>query len=298
MTQFSTGGDDGTDRQNHVGDQYFLESGDQVRYFLEEGALTSTGTLNRPAHLTVNKCGHALHAFDPTFAQFSFAQAVQNVARSLGIHSDPRVLQSMIICKQPSIGGSVPAHNDSTFLFTDPPSAIGFWFALEDCTKDNGTLSFLPGSHRWTKAPDQTGNPNQQPEQKQANLPPVPRPQEDLTQLHSLGVGPARGVNKRFVRLVPGNTQAGTGFEVLSTTEEACWDEDQARLEEVPAGTLVLIHGSVLHRSEKNLSSNCTFVPVLFSSSFSSSSSFPFLLVSHHSIPVVSFGLMDLRCFW
>lgn len=39
---------------------------------------------------------------------------------------------------------------DRTFLYTDPPSALGFWFALEPCTASNGALSFLPGSHRRT----------------------------------------------------------------------------------------------------------------------------------------------------
>ena len=42
----------------------------------------------------------------------------------------------------------VPSHQDSVFLYTDPPSAVGFWFALEDCTKTNGCLSFVPGSHK------------------------------------------------------------------------------------------------------------------------------------------------------
>lgn len=40
MTKFSTGGEDGAD---HVGDAYFLESGDKVRFFFEEGTYIKSG---------------------------------------------------------------------------------------------------------------------------------------------------------------------------------------------------------------------------------------------------------------
>lgn len=69
------------------------------------------------------------------------------MARSLGFQK-PQVLQSMLIFKQPYIGGTVPIHQDSTFLYTEPTSAVGFWYALEDCTTENGCLYFLPGSHK------------------------------------------------------------------------------------------------------------------------------------------------------
>ena len=122
----------------------------------------------------------------------------------------------MIICKQPEIGGAVPPHQDSTFLYTDPPSAVGFWYALEDATVENGCLSFLPGSHK--------GAP----------------------------------IDKRFVR-----KEDGSGTEFIDTTgvkfppgkdygtAEA---QGEYKLGEVKTGTLVLIHGNLLHKSEKNVS--------------------------------------------
>ena len=54
----------------------------------------------------------------------------------------------MYIFKQPSIGGEVTCHQDSTFLYTDPMSCVGFWFALEDATLENGCLWAEPGGHR------------------------------------------------------------------------------------------------------------------------------------------------------
>jgi hypothetical protein len=69
------------------------------------------------------------------------------MARDLGF-SRPRILQSMLILKQPGVGSPVPPHTDSTFLYTIPTSCVGLWFALQDATPENGCMWFAPGSHK------------------------------------------------------------------------------------------------------------------------------------------------------
>ncbi|KAF7870362.1 hypothetical protein EAF04_004108 [Stromatinia cepivora] len=216
MTRFSTGEGD---EAEHVGDSYFLESGDKIRFFFEEDALSPKGDLLKPKHLSINKIGHALHTLSPPFAALLSPQSRHSpslIAKSLGFQQ-PQCLQSMIICKNPEIGGAVPAHQDSTFLYTDPPSAVGFWYALEDATRENGCLSFWPGSHRW------------------------------------------EGVGKRFVRKSGGGGtefvgNGGNRFPKGLERREKGDQEENYVLGEVKAGDLVLIHGNLLHKSERNTS--------------------------------------------
>jgi phytanoyl-CoA hydroxylase len=148
-----------TNEQSRLTDEYFLTSGDKIRFFFEENAFNADGTLKYEKEKSINKIGHALHDLDPVFERFSRSHKIKQLAAAIGFE-DPLLLQSMYIFKQPNIGGEVTCHQDSTFLYTEPIDIVGLWFALEDATIENGCLWAIPGGHRhglksrWVRTPE------------------------------------------------------------------------------------------------------------------------------------------------
>lgn len=98
---------------------------------------------------------------------------------------------------------------------------MGFWYALEDATVENGCLSFLPGSHRWA---------------------PVKQ--------RFVRAGDGKGT--AFIDNKGPQFPAGDGFG--PHMHNGAKEDDEYKMGEVKAGSLVLIHGNLLHKSEKNLS--------------------------------------------
>lgn len=137
-----------THEQTRTSDDYFLESGDKIRFFFEENAFNADGSFRQEKARSINKIGHALHNLDPVFDEFSRRTEIEELVSDLGI-DQPLLLQSMYIFKQPNIGGEVTCHQDATFLYTEPLRMVGLWFALEDATIENGCLWVIPGGHKF-----------------------------------------------------------------------------------------------------------------------------------------------------
>ncbi|PWY90923.1 phytanoyl-CoA dioxygenase family protein [Aspergillus heteromorphus CBS 117.55] len=224
LTQFTTG-DDPRASTSHVGDSYFLTSGDKIRYFFEPDAFTTpspTPPTRTPPRPSANPNTSPLNAKNAA------------IADSLGF-KDPRVLQSMVICKQPGIGGAVPNHQDSEFLYTDPPSAVGWWFALQDAGPGNATLGMYKGSHlgervrrRFVRKSQGSGSGTEFVRNEGAKMP--------------RGLEQEEGTDTTTAGVVDGQDELGA----------ALGNEDDLEVLDIKAGSLVLIHGNVLHKSEKN----------------------------------------------
>ncbi|XP_078497675.1 phytanoyl-CoA dioxygenase domain-containing protein 1 [Lissotriton helveticus] len=203
-TEFSTQEEEQLQGQGSA--DYFLTSGDKIRFFFEKGVFDKNGGFLVPKEKSLNKVGHALHAYEPIFKQVTHSQNIQMVARSLGME-EPVVVQSMYIFKQPGFGGEVTPHQDASFLHTEPLGRVtGFWIALEEATEDNGCLWFIPGSH-------------------------------------------TSGITRRMVR-----TPEGSHPRTTFVGSEQKYEEDLFVAAPVKRGSLVLIHGEVVHKSELNAS--------------------------------------------
>ena len=206
-----------THEQTRSSDDYFLDSGDKIRFFFEENAFQPDGTLRQDKDQSINKIGHALHDLDPVFDQFSRAPDIKQLVADLGI-ANPLLLQSMYIFKQPRIGGEVNCHQDATFLFTEPLRVVGLWFALEDATLENGCLWAIPGGHR-------------------------------------LGLKSRFVRTDRSGALPHGRATAPSSQTRFEVFDDSPWPEESLQPLEVKQGTLIVLHPLLPHLSRQNRSS-------------------------------------------
>ena len=64
-----------------------------------------------------------------------------------------RINQDNLIWK-PASGAPLLAHQDGSYLgYLAPPNMVTCWIALDDTSRDAGTIFYARGSHRWPHAP-------------------------------------------------------------------------------------------------------------------------------------------------
>lgn len=98
---------------------------------------------------------HALGAWRiaPAFHDIPWNPAFTMPASQL-LGGPVRFWHDQLFCKPARHGGIVAWHQDySYWTRTEPMTHLTCWIGLDDATRDNGCLHYVPGSHRWNLLP-------------------------------------------------------------------------------------------------------------------------------------------------
>jgi len=98
---------------------------------------------------------HALGAWriSPGFHDLLWNPAVVMAAAQL-LNGPVRFWHDQLFVKPPHQGGVVAWHQDySYWTRTQPMAHLSCWIGLDDSTRENGCVYYVPGSHRWNLLP-------------------------------------------------------------------------------------------------------------------------------------------------
>ena len=98
---------------------------------------------------------HALGAWRiaPGFHDLLWNPAILMPASQL-LGGAVRFWHDQLFCKPAHHGGVVAWHQDySYWIRTEPIAHLSCWIGLDDSTRENGSVHYVPGSHRWNLLP-------------------------------------------------------------------------------------------------------------------------------------------------
>lgn len=128
---------------------FLIESATKASFFLESGDVNgSAHQPSMPRRRTLRKVGHGLHLANSPIRDFAKSPKIVSLVRELG-WQHPVIVQTLYRLAPPLAAG-VDRHQDSTTLYTEPPSCLGIWLSLEDASSENGCLRVRVGSHNET----------------------------------------------------------------------------------------------------------------------------------------------------
>ena len=181
----------------------------------------------------------------------------------------------MYIFKQAKIGDRVPPHRDASYLYNERTDVddlnpgnnlVGFWLALEDADEGNGCLKYVPGSHinksklrnivrkRLVRVEDSGRKIKELVEVGKEFYPNDPDTSSDEAE-------PAKTEPASKNHIEYQNNLIMTSVPVPECADDGA-EEKRAQTKKkknpwkslpVEKGSLVLIHGSLIHKSSKNI---------------------------------------------
>jgi phytanoyl-CoA hydroxylase len=85
---------------------------------------------------------------DPVLFEYALDPALLAAVRAL-VGPDLMTISTNVFNKPPGIDGRHPLHQDLRYFSLRPPeSIVATWTALSRCTRENGCLAVVPGSHQ------------------------------------------------------------------------------------------------------------------------------------------------------
>ncbi len=104
---------------------------------LERGEITKADAIRKVHNLFANDELFRAHIANPRIL------AVANALIGPGL----RFFGDQLFCKPAFHGGEKPWHQDHAYWPVDPQKMVSCWAALDDATRANGCMRFIPGSH-------------------------------------------------------------------------------------------------------------------------------------------------------
>jgi hypothetical protein len=129
-------------KNDYAADDYFRASQHRTHVFFEKNE----------GELAVNRIGHGMH-LQEKYGQLQKAvyqnAALAQLLKVAGLKRPICHLSVYIPKYQKKIGSHVNPHQENTFAYTEPQTAVVLWIALEDAYIENACMWGILGSHTW-----------------------------------------------------------------------------------------------------------------------------------------------------
>lgn len=100
------------------------------------------------AHNSAVRGAAFLVRFDPVFQDFTRNPKILDLVRGL-LGPEIKLFRDQMLLKPPG-GQAKPVHQDQSYFRVQPIDAlVTAWIALDDATRDNGCMCYVPGSHKY-----------------------------------------------------------------------------------------------------------------------------------------------------